>query len=321
MSKLAGFIAETLLMTNSSSANTLFEQLLKDASQPKSVSGQACIRLCGLVDQASKSNSDDLRRWAFSPHVTSKLFNFYIEWNESDNHRSMKLVLDLVAQSILKNPSREETSTTKKSILETLVSIVIGRSTKPVAKSAIKTLDHFLTKGVITLNDTKSIYTKFRADLGSQDNDEIWRNFTSDLFHWMKLHFVCPTAGRLVVTVYRSWRQEQREDSVPSIEVWHQWLLDFLAEEPALLESIKNYIFLPLFKADRSEALKFLVRMNQDETASGSSNMSMNIPALLKLAALETGKRVGLVEEPGERRLGDFVCLGVGLTTCDPPFF
>ncbi|GAB0131934.1 hypothetical protein EsDP_00000387 [Epichloe bromicola] len=282
----------------SSSANTLFEKLLKDASQPKSVSGQACIRLCGLVDQASKSNSDDLKRWAFSRHVTSKLFNFFIEWNESDNHRSMKLVLDLVAQSILKNPSQEETSTTKKSILETLVSIVIGRSTKPVAKSAIKTLDHFLTKGVITLNDTKSIYTQFRADLSSQDNNEIWRNFTSDLFHWMKLHFVCPTAGRLVVTIYRNWRQEQREESVPSIEVWHQWLLDFLAEEPALLESIKNYIFLPLFKADRSEALKFLVRMNQDETASGSSNMSMNIPALFKLAALETGKRVGLVEEP-----------------------
>ncbi|KAG6038091.1 hypothetical protein E4U41_004560 [Claviceps citrina] len=279
-------------------ADALFKHLLRDASQPKSVSGQACIRLCGLVDQASRSSSEELRQWAFSETVTSKLFNFYIEWNESDNHRSMKLVLDVVAQSILRNPNREHAARTKKSILETLVSIVIGRSTKPVAKSAIKTVDHLLSKGVVTLGDIRSTYLHFRADLRSSDAVEVWRSLTSDLIRWMKLHFVCPTAGRLVVTIYRRWRQEESADSVPSVEVWHQWLLDFLAEEPGLLESIKNYVFLPLFKADRSEGLAFLVRMNEDQAVSGSANMDMDVPALLQLAALETGKRVGLVEEP-----------------------
>ncbi|KAG5924019.1 hypothetical protein E4U61_001925 [Claviceps capensis] len=280
-------------------ADTLFEQLLKEASQPKSVSGQSCVRLCGLADQASKSSSEDLKRWAFSEDITSKLFNFYIEWNESDNHRSMKLVLDVVSQSILKNSSREDASRIKKGILETLVSIVTGHSTKPVAKSAIKTLDHLLSKGVITLSDIYATYIHIRAEVGDSEPVEIWRRFTSELFHWMKLHFICPTAGRLIVTVYRCWRQEgQPEDSVPSIAVWHQWLLVFLAEEPTLLESIKNYIFLPLFKADRSEALRFLGRMSQHQEVSGSSNMDMDIPALLQLAALETGKRVGLVEEP-----------------------
>lgn len=291
-------------MRDSSYANTLFEQLLKEASQPKSVSGQSCVRLCGLADQASKSSSEELRRWAFSEDITSKLFNFYIEWNESDNHRSMKLVLDVVAQSILKNSSREDASRIKKGILETLVSIVTGHSTKPVAKSAIKTLDHLLSKGVIPLRDIYSTYIHIRVEVGDNEPVEIWRRFTSELFHWMKLHFVCPTAGRLIVTIYRHWRQEgQPENSVPSIAVWHQWLLVFLAEEPTLLESIKNYIFLPLFKADRSEALKFLGRMSQHQEVSGSANMDMDIPALLQLAALETGKRVGLVEEPGERTM------------------
>ncbi|KAG5930390.1 hypothetical protein E4U42_001636 [Claviceps africana] len=279
-------------------ANTLFERLLRDASQPKSVSGQACVRLCGLADQASASNSENLRQWAFSEDVTSKLFNFYIEWNESDNHRSMKLVLDVVAQSILKNPDREEASRLKQSILETLVSIIIGRSTKPVAKSAIKTVDHLLSKGVVTLRDINSTYMHFREDLRGSGAVEVWRNFMSELFHWMKLHFVCPTAGRLAVTIYRFWRQDESGDSILSIEVWHQWLLDFLTEEPALLESIKNYIFLPLFKADRSEALRFLRHISQDRAVSGSADVNMDIPALLQLAALETGKRIGLVEEP-----------------------
>ncbi|KAG5970089.1 hypothetical protein E4U58_000744 [Claviceps cyperi] len=280
-------------------ANSLFEQLLKEASQPKSVSGQSCVRLCGLADQASKSSSEELRQWAFSEDITSKLFNFYIEWNESDNHRSMKLVLNVVSQSILKNSNREDASRIKKGILETLVSIVTGHSSKPVAKSAIKTLDHLLSKGVITLSEIYSTYIHVRAEVGDSEPIEIWRRFTSELFHWMKLHFICPTAGRLLVTIYRYWRQEgQPEDTVPSIAVWHQWLLVFLAEEPTLLESIKNYIFLPLFKADRSESLKFLGRMSQHQEVSGSSNMEMDIPALLQLAALETGKRVGLVEEP-----------------------
>ncbi|KAK2595751.1 hypothetical protein QQS21_006577 [Conoideocrella luteorostrata] len=276
----------------------LFEKLLKDAAQPKSVSGHACVRLCGLVDQASKSLTSDLKQWAFSQDVTLTLFNFYIEWNESDNHRSMKLVLDLVAQLLQKNPNKEEVSKIKKGITNNLVLIVIGRSTKPVAKSAIKTLDHFLSKDVINLDDIKSTYASFRPELNSQDSVEVWRNIMAHLLHWMRLHFVCPAAGRLVVIMYRYWRQGRHEGVVPSIDAWHQWLLDFLAEEPALLESIKNYIFLPLFKLDRSEALKFLSRMNEDQAVSGASDMNMAVPALLQLAALETGKRVGLVEEP-----------------------
>lgn len=261
-----------------------------------------------MADQAAKSNLEELKRWAFSEGVTSKLFNFYIEWNESDNHRSMKLVLDVVAQSILTNPNREESSRTKKTILENLVSIVIGRSSKPVAKSAIKTVDHLLSKGVISLSDINSTYVHFRIEFRTCDKVEVWRNFTSELFHWMKLHYVCSTAGRLVVTIYRHWRRDHSGESVPSIEVWHQWLLDFLAEEPTLLESIKNYIFLPLFKADRSETLKFLVRMNEDHAVSGSTSMNMDIPTLLQLAALETGKRVGLVEEPGEKNDCEVSC-------------
>ncbi|KHN95126.1 HEAT repeat protein [Metarhizium album ARSEF 1941] len=276
----------------------LFEQLLQDAAQPKSVSGQACLRLCGLVEQSSGSKSDSLRIWAFSQDVTLKLFNFYIEWNESDTHRSMKLVLDLVARCILKSPDRDAALETKRHILDNLVSIVIGRSTKPVAKSAIKTLDHFLSKGVFNLCDIRPAYVAYRTDLQTQNEVKVWRTLTAELFHWMRLQFVRPTAGKLIVSLYRLWRQRSDAGATLSIETWHQWLLDFLAEEPTLLDSIKNYIFLPLFKADRTEALAFLGRMNEDQAVSGASGMSLDVPALLQLAALETGKKVGLVEEP-----------------------
>lgn len=281
-------------------ATTLFEQLLHEAAQPRSVSGKACIRLCGLVDQSIKSTAECLRLWALSQDVTLKLFDFYIEWNESDNHRSMKLVLDLVALSILKNLGEENALATTRRILDNLVSIIIGRSTKPVAKSAIKTLEHFLSKDVLTLEHIKTSFLSFRPDLSNNDDIEVWRNFTVEIFQWLRLHFVCPTAGRLLVCIYSSWQRQQDVTRYPSIDAWYQWLMDFLGQDSSLLESIKNYIFLPLFKADRVEALKFLSRMNTGRTLSTASNAELDTSALLRLAALETGKRVGLVEEPSK---------------------
>jgi hypothetical protein len=212
----------------------------------------------------------------------------------------MKLVLELVAQIILKNPDQDGAMKTMKIILENVMSVVIGRSTKPVAKSALKSLDHFLSKGVTTLDDIKATFLALRTELSVQGEVEVWRNLTLDLFHWMRLHFICPTAGKLIVSVYRLWRRGRVTGAIPSIETWHQWLLDFLVEEPTLLESIKNYIFLPLFKVDRSEALQFLRRMNEDQAVYGTTELDLDFPALLQLAALETGKKVGLVEEPGE---------------------
>ena len=252
------------------------------------------------MEQSSKSKSEELRTWAFSQDVTIDLFNFFIDWNESDHHRSMKLVLDLIVQFLKNNPDRGQASTTTACLLDTLLSIVVGRSAKPVAKSAIKTLDHFLAKGTFTLGDIHAAYLSQRPELAQSDDIEIWRMLMIDLFHWMRLHFVCPTSGRFIVCVYRGWRRADYVKPIPpSLETWYQWLLDFLTEEPSLLESVKNYIFLPLFKADRAEGLRFLGKMNGDKVVSTASNLDMDTPALLQLAALETGKKVGLVEEPG----------------------
>ncbi|WZH44845.1 putative death-receptor fusion protein-domain-containing protein [Fusarium acuminatum] len=204
-------------------AQSIFTKLLEGASQPRGASGNSCVKLCGFVEQSSKSHSQSLRLWAYSKDVILKLFNFYVEWNESDNHRSMKLVLDLLPQLIRRNPDEQAGQATKAAILDNLVSIVTGKSSKPLAKSAIKALDYLLTKDIVTLDEIRS-------------------------------------------------------------------------------KSVKNYIFLPLFKADKTEALGFLKRMNENEAVSAGDEIDLNLTALLQLAALEIGKKVGLVEEPA---LGD----------------
>jgi hypothetical protein len=272
--------------------------LLGEAGQPKSASGHACIRLCGFVEQCSKAQAPQLREWAFSRAMTEKLFTFYVEWNETDQHRSMKLVLDLIVQLQRRNPDRETAAETEKDLLKTLVSIVIGTSTKPVAKSAIKTIDHLLSKGVFNLEDLRRTYVECRPQADSSDENEVWRSLFAEILQWMRVHFVCPTAGRFIVLLYRGLRA--RDEKLP-IKVWHQWLLDYLADDPNHLEGIKNYIFVPLFRSNRPEALNFLREVaNHDAILTTSQSLEMDISTLLQLAALETGKRVGLVEEPGK---------------------
>ncbi|OAA74099.1 HEAT repeat protein [Cordyceps fumosorosea ARSEF 2679] len=280
-------------------AASAFERLYSEAAQPRSVSGDACVRLCGLVEQASKCASPDLRCWAFSHDVVLRLFNFYIEWNEYDHHRSMRLVLDLVASLLRKNPDPHAAARSRAALLDDLVSIVARRSTKPVAKSAIKTLDHLLGKHVFTLDDLRASYEGCRGDARGRTPMEVWGVLVEDLFDWMCRHFVCPAAGKMIVTLYRMLRQGKAgADQIPSIHLWHSWLLEFVTKEPSLVERIKNYVFLPLFKIDRKEALLFLQKMNNDRLVSASEKLHVDIPALIHLAALETGKRVGLVEEP-----------------------
>ncbi|KAF5018056.1 hypothetical protein F66182_9980 [Fusarium sp. NRRL 66182] len=284
-------------------AQSIFSRLLEGASQPRGASGNSCVKLCGFVEQSTKSHSQNLRRWAYSRDVTIKLFNFYVEWNESDNHRSMKLVLDLLPQLIGRNPDEQAGQSNKNAILENLVSIVTGKSSKPLAKSAIKALDHLLTKDIVTLEEILSSYAAFQQKDASAKPLDLWKSLIFELFHWMRLHFVCPTAGRFIVCLYRGLRAQGQEAAAQlSIETWHKWLLEAVSEEPSILESIKNYVFLPLFKADKAEALSFLKRMNEHEAVSAGDEIDLNLPALLQLAALEIGKKVGLVEEPA---LGD----------------
>ncbi|KAL6403743.1 hypothetical protein AUP68_13113 [Ilyonectria robusta] len=296
---ISKWVEEQPAESQASWAESIFTQLLDNAAQPRSASGNSCVKLCGFVEQASKSRSQVLRVWAFTRDITLKLFNFYIEWNESDNHRSMRLVLELLPRLIRRNPDEDASQLTKGGILDNLVSIVAGISAKPLAKSAIKALDHLLTKDIVSVEEIYSSYVTLQQKEVSSDSLEVWKDIFFELFHWMRLHFVCPVAGRFIVVLYRALRRRTPEKPADlTIEIWHQWLLEALTEESSILEPVKNYIFLSLFKADKSEALLFLRRMNNYEAVSASTSLDLDIPALLQLAALETGKKVGLVEEP-----------------------
>jgi hypothetical protein len=118
------------------------------------------------------------------------------------------------------------------------------------------------------------------------------------VYQWMQIAHLSPTVGKFIVCIYRELRKADHIDLTP--RTWHSWLLERLIQDASLLESVKNYIFLPFFKTDKIEALYFLREVNKGDLISPRQEANLDTAALLQLTALETGKRVGLVEDPRE---------------------
>lgn len=286
-----------------SAADAIFNQLISRETLSKLSSSKVRVKLCGFIERCCKSKSQVIRDWALSSDLYLQLFDLYLEWNESDAERSLRLVLDLLVDLMIQSRERPGLAPVKSTVLDTLVAIMAKQSTKPLAKSAIMVLDRFLTKSVISLEEVGTKYrTQKKSDLAVTDL-QLWKNYLAEAFNWMEVQFVCPVAGKFIATVYRLLSAESKQgflkESQFTVEVWHEWLLEFLTDEPSLLDGIKNYIFVPLFKSDKKDSVELLQRLNRLDKAITSPEMDLDIPTTLQLASLEVGKRVGLVEEPG----------------------
>ncbi|KAH9438168.1 hypothetical protein MCOR02_001806 [Pyricularia oryzae] len=289
----------------------LYDQLLFGASQPRHSSVLACTKLCGFVQHCTKSRHAVVQAWAFSEPTAMKLFDFYIEWNEKDQHRSMKLVLDLLTVLTGQNPDQETAASIRRHMLISLVSIITRQSTRPLVKSCINSLNHLFVRSVYKLEDIANTYREVEPAVASLSDLELWRRFCSALVSWMYLHYVCSVAGKFIVTVFRALRDlaqagpESGSLHELTVETWLDWLHEELRANPAILENIKLYIFVPLFKTDRPRSLELLDILNRPPTekASRSDHNELDMDAILRLAALEVGKKSGLVEDPGSSSL------------------
>lgn len=280
----------------------MFTKLLQNAAQPRKSSSQACVKLCGFVQLCAKSSHDGIRRWAFTRDTSLRLFDFYIEWNEHDQHRSMRLVLDVLTTTFSRNADPEVGRAIKTTILDTLVSIITRRSTRPLVKSSLHCVVHFLSKQAVTLDDLATTYRRVDPEVRDLAPLALWASLVSVMFSWMDLHYVCPIAGKFIVNVFIGLTNMAADGSHPELDgfgarTWQQWIQDGLRSDMRRLESVKTYVLTPLFSADRRSSLEFLKIYNEQSLESKDA-LSGNW-ALLRLAILEVGKKAGLVDEPG----------------------
>lgn len=275
----------------------IFQALLLSAAKPKQSSGNACVKLCGLVELCARSPSPNLKEFAFKEETAATLFNFFVEWNEQDAHRSMRLVLDFLVFSATQNPSPQARQSIKSKVLSETISIITEKSSRPSIKSALTALDHLVQKRLVYLNDVLSAYQTTHEQTTNQVKS--WHNLVSQIFDWMVLHYVCPSAGKLIVTILTSqWSENGDERHPPS--TWHSFISPSLEANAELLEPTRLYILIPLLKTDRAGALEYLKQLTSLQGLTGDRGEGWNLNAMLWLSMLEAGKKVGVVDEPGQ---------------------
>lgn len=288
------------------------KRLLESACQPRHSSGNSCIKLCYFIELCKKAESDDIKNVAFSMETSLDLFSFYVEWNEKNHHRSMRQVLELLASLITSNPDKAISDAIKTEILNRLFSIITHQSSQPLVKPAFKAFELFLTKGTLGVGEVIQSYS--RRDLSSPteirpSSNEIagnkieiqyWDSFVSDAFDWMSLADVSSAAGKFLVSLFRELRKESAEDSTSNLPkytlLWQRWIRNGLRDHPESLENIKNYLFPPLFKLDRPGSMAFLEGLTQEQALSNLENQDLDAQSFLLLAAMEVGKKSGLVD-------------------------
>ncbi|TRX91324.1 hypothetical protein FHL15_007746 [Xylaria flabelliformis] len=297
-------------------ARHIFEQLLSNAAQPKQSSGSACSKLCGFVENCSKSASPALQSLAFAQATSIKLFNYFIEWNEQDAHRSMRLVLDYIVSSVTWNPNAETSKAIKDSILSDTISVITLQASRPSTKSSMIALDHFLQKKIVYLDEVLRTYQRLHGN--AEEQEALWDSLISRVFAWMELQHVWTVAGKLLVTILtQPWYKDDKL-SKHHPKTWHKFILSGLSINPELLEPIKVYIFMPLFRTDPASTLVYLNELTSLQKLTTSDSESWDLNAMLWVALLEAGKKTGVVGEPNYARASGLSILVASPSTTKP---
>lgn len=264
-----------------------------------------------------RSKSSPIREAIFSEKPCLDMFHFYIEWNEKNQNRSMRQVLELISTMIVRNPSREIARSIKKKIIERNVSIITHQAAQPLVKPAFKSLECLIGKGTIKSKDLLVPYTASagikiegqattlepdaRVSADASRESHLWDTFFSAMFDWMTFQDISPAAGKFLVAVFRDLRSASAgvEKTTKNTASWQRWIRQGLGKHPEALENVKNYLFPPLFKLDKIGSMAFLEDLNKQNPLRAIESHEMDAHFLLQLSAMEAGKKAGLVEEAG----------------------
>ncbi|CAJ2509884.1 Uu.00g057840.m01.CDS01 [Anthostomella pinea] len=291
------WVAQQPEESQSSLVENVFRELLDNAARPKQASGNACVKLCGFVEHCSKSNAPALRSFAFRQSTALELFNFFIEWNEQDAHKAMRIVLDCLAYSISHNSNPQVGASIKAKLTVDAVSMITQQASRPSIKSAMTTLDHLVQKKIVYLHEILEVYQTLHGI--APDGQNTWDGLIRRIFECMEQQNASSVAGKLLVTIFSHPWCETDKGARHYRDAWHRFMYSGLQSNLELLEPIKLYVFVPLFKADRTESLRYLDDLSSLQSLTGRDSRGWDLNGMLWLAMLEAGKKMGVVGEPG----------------------
>ncbi|KZF21661.1 hypothetical protein L228DRAFT_283801 [Xylona heveae TC161] len=287
----------------------------------------ACNVLCGFLDKGKVSRVHEFRLICFDLRRWEKLFSIYLERSNNAKIKSMRQVLTTLTSLIVdsQNPF-SESSIVREDAITRLVRIMIGQELFPRWKAALQALEFFISKEVVSIKelldivsarfDDASIYNSERLAtnqskhvesaphlIESKPNFNLIEIFILHALTWIPHLDVAPAAGHLVSTFFKKLRAQKdsnyyRSDS--HLPLWAFPLQESIRKYPESLETFKHHVFPGLFSISGSDYVSFLKYLHLDDFLSGASVEEEDVGASTLFSALEVGKEMGLVSEPGD---------------------
>lgn len=270
--------------------------------------------LCGLVDLSTESNDSAIAPLIFSPQVASALLDLCLDYHDSARIKSSKQVLTTLARIYARSENVYGNHDLRNENIHRIFELLFHGSEQSKAKPALLALVLFLSKKVVSSGELIDLYSSWLTRDSLVQKYEARRlsnieEIMNGLLKWVMLPDVAPAVGQLMPMLFdqihevsRTTHRHVNEEYAPE-PWWADIVLNILIEHVGSLTTFRIYIFPGLFKPSFIYYLAFVQRLGLDSVElpdEACSNVKyMELKRLILLAALQTGKELGFVEERG----------------------
>jgi hypothetical protein len=274
--------------------------------------------VCAIIEKCQASDAQYAHEALLDSFIWTRLFEIYLVRSDNAKGKSTRQVLLVLTGVLLKN-ANEQSSKLQDWAATTFLDIICQRQDRVKVKPALQGLAHFIQKGLISVTQLVDVYTKL-LEQSSRTTEKAAnaQSLLSAFISWVVHHDTSLSAGHLIknflVLLRRSDQQRNSNDERCIVSIWIPPVIETLRLWPDRIQEFKTHVFPHCFLPELNEYFQFLSYLGFERHVAFAGP----IPAQLKilgqhdgsleeldefrilLAAIETGKELGIVKDLGK---------------------
>jgi hypothetical protein len=279
----------------------------------------ACNLLCAIIERCRDSNDAEIRNEILEDSIWLRLFEIYLRRSENTKGKSMRQML-LTLTSVLMKSQSSRSLQLKDQATSTFMKIIYQRRDRLQVKPALQGLAHFLQKGFASIADLVHIESSLRdQEIGPRPTSTVIQDIFRSFLSWIVHHDTSLSAGHLVKSFLGALRNlpsehESLEDGYSISPLWIEPVVETLNTWQERVQEFQTHVFPHCFAPNMQEYLRFLSYLHfgqhihsEDPLPTAFKVFDGQINGLttseefaILLAALQTGKEIGIVKDTGE---------------------
>ncbi|ORY10759.1 putative death-receptor fusion protein-domain-containing protein [Clohesyomyces aquaticus] len=285
---------------------------------PPSHRAAACNVLCAIIETCQGSEAEYARNAVLSDSIWSRLFEIYLRRSENAKPKSMRQVLVVLTQVLIQAEGQESIRQRNRAV-SMFLDIICNRGDRMQAKPALQGLAHFLFKDLVSFPKLVEIFRAHRLEQVSGTDTRSVQLLLSVFFLWVVRDDTAQAAGHLIknsITQIRAIQFPTKDINISrgdaSISpLWIEPLVAALRSWPNRMQEIKSNILPHCFLPSVEEYLRFLSYLHLDRHLSVKGDLPASLRIFsstdnrletseefaMLLAAIETGKELGIVKD------------------------